>query len=313
MIEVSVIVANYNPRWKQLKKTLVSILKQIDISFEIVIADDGSEYDHFDKIEDLFANHNYNKYKFVKSKENCGTCMNIYRGLCKSSGRYVKIISPGDYIFNNQVLRKWGDIMKRHSMKICFGNIECYSYTEKGKPKAIKMIRRPINIKIYSKHAYSNKGIILNYLFLKDVPFGCCFMTETNLLTDYLKRMLNYIKYAEDMTYKAMLADGERIYYYDEPVVWYEYGSGISTSGNKIWSDIIAKERMQVNRYLMKHNNQKGLFKLRFILALKVTTNFKTDFLKYIIFPELILWKIKKSLRCEYTYVGGEISVIDNL
>ena len=53
-IEISVIVACYNPDWRKLKATLKSIIKQNDICLEIIIADDGSKICSDDKIKELF-------------------------------------------------------------------------------------------------------------------------------------------------------------------------------------------------------------------------------------------------------------------
>lgn len=190
--------------------------------------------------------------------------------MLQASGKYVKLISPGDYIFNEYVLRRWVDIMNKDGMQICFGKAACYSYTRDGVPMIIRINPKPINRQIYSSEGFSNKVVIYNYLFLKDVPYGCCFMTEKELLISYLKKFQT-ILYMLMIWYIKLCLVMEKIYYYNETVIWYEYGTGISTCNNKKWNDILKREGVIINEYLIKHNNQKGIFKIKFLSALIVT------------------------------------------
>lgn len=41
--QVSFVVCTYNSKWEKLNSTLFALLAQKDISYEIVVADDGSE------------------------------------------------------------------------------------------------------------------------------------------------------------------------------------------------------------------------------------------------------------------------------
>ena len=43
VIDMSVIVVTYNSEWEKIKITLNSILRQKNISLQIIVADDGSE------------------------------------------------------------------------------------------------------------------------------------------------------------------------------------------------------------------------------------------------------------------------------
>ena len=53
MPEVTVLLASYNPRIEKLKTCLKSIILQRDISTQIVITDDGSRDNQFDKGREL--------------------------------------------------------------------------------------------------------------------------------------------------------------------------------------------------------------------------------------------------------------------
>ena len=44
----TIIVITYNSDFSKIKKTLLSILEQQDVEFEVIIADDGSVNNNFD-------------------------------------------------------------------------------------------------------------------------------------------------------------------------------------------------------------------------------------------------------------------------
>ena len=67
--EISVLVLQYNPSFEAVKRTIHSILKQQNIRFEIVVADDGSTEDYLEKLKELFAKHAFDNYTLVKNKK----------------------------------------------------------------------------------------------------------------------------------------------------------------------------------------------------------------------------------------------------
>ena len=60
---ISIIVLTYNARWKELSATLMSIITQINIKPQIVVADDGSKNNFENDILNLFAKYNFTNYK----------------------------------------------------------------------------------------------------------------------------------------------------------------------------------------------------------------------------------------------------------
>ena len=103
-IDVSVIVACYNPDIVKLKKTINSILNQVGVSYEIIIADDGSEFEYKSEIEKWFKENQVKNYKLSFLPENQGTIKNIYFALSYCSGEYVKTISPGDLLISEHII-----------------------------------------------------------------------------------------------------------------------------------------------------------------------------------------------------------------
>ena len=55
-------------------------------------------------------------------------------------------------------------------------------------------------------------------------------MTRRKLLMQYTKPLLGKAVHLEDRAYTIMIADGIDIGFWNHNLIWYEYGSGISTS-----------------------------------------------------------------------------------
>ena len=102
--DFSVIVVTYNAIWDKLKLTLDSIIRQSFENFEIVMADDGSKEDVFDKVEAFFAENNFTRYTLVRNEQNQGTIKNLLSGLDKAQGRYIRMFGPGDLFFDENSL-----------------------------------------------------------------------------------------------------------------------------------------------------------------------------------------------------------------
>ena len=60
VIDMSVIVVTYNSEWEKIKITLNSILRQKNISLQIIVADDGSENIFSEKIQKLMGKYQFN-------------------------------------------------------------------------------------------------------------------------------------------------------------------------------------------------------------------------------------------------------------
>ena len=113
--EISVICLTYNSPLQKLKTTLDSILKQEDISMELIIA--GSLDNHRRDIEEYFINKNFTDYKLVLNEENRGTVCSLLSGMLVAEGEYYKGISPGDRLYEKDTLKKWLHFVKKNNIK----------------------------------------------------------------------------------------------------------------------------------------------------------------------------------------------------
>ena len=76
MYDFSVVVCTYNSDIDKLFLTLKSILRQKNITYEIIITDDGSSFLEMSRIIEWFQKNNFNDYVIVANPVNLGTVKN---------------------------------------------------------------------------------------------------------------------------------------------------------------------------------------------------------------------------------------------
>ena len=106
-----------------------------------------------------------------------------------------------------------------------------YSYVEK-----IEIINSfaPYNILCYKHREKAqdkiNKKILKYYIKYLDLILGAATIAETKIVKEYIDKIYKDVRLAEDTMYMLMVADNIQIGFFDEPFVYYEYGTGVSTN-----------------------------------------------------------------------------------
>lgn len=237
-IQVSIIVVTYNSDIRALRATMDSIVNQKDVIWEVIITDDGSAQKDFSWLPEYFHSNHVQKYKILENQENKGTVRNYLIGVREAVGEYIFGISPGDMLFDKHVLADFYKFAKQGNKKICFGNSVYYSNDKEGMQYHKKCIA-PRNPEIYAQNAWMGK---LNF-FSFDWICGVAYFRHREAAISYIEKAAECCKYVEDSSSTAYaLANGERVWYYDRNIAWYETGSGISTSGSSKWNKILAQE-----------------------------------------------------------------------
>ena len=235
---VSVCVTTYKPDYAELGLTLESILRQKNCSFEIIIADDGTEDFVQEEIEDYLAKWNFNAYKIVRAPKNHGTVHNTLAACLVARGKYIKDISPGDYLYADTVLADMAAFMEAGSCEVAFGRA-CYYREERGAYRILDYMN-PRDLVPYESGDFA--AVKRAQLVCQDYPCGAAFMVRRERLTEYMRLLLDRVTYAEDRAYTMMLADDVRPAFWNHNFVWYEYGNGISTNKEKSWQARIIKD-----------------------------------------------------------------------
>ena len=248
--EVSIVFCQYNAEWSRIEKSLASFIRQKDVHFQIVIADDGSYNNCFDKIKEYFAQNNFQDYLLIPAVVNEGTVKNVLKGIEHSTGRYIKTMSPGDCLIGEHILRDWVDNLKASGKKWSFSDVVYYFINNTGQEEHTSMNAHPQIVKPYIKK--KDKECQWNYVALKDIALGAAILVERRICMSYLRLIEETVLYAEDNIYRIMMFDGHYAYYYPVCAVLYEYGSGISTGKSLIWEKRLQKDWKETDKLMRK-------------------------------------------------------------
>lgn len=307
---VSVIIASYNPAWEKLRKTVNSILLQKDISYELIICDDGSETNYFDRLKAIL--NGKCSYKLFSAKQNAGTVKNVFKGVEAAEGKYIKMISPGDFLYDELCLKNWIEYMKKNNLDVTFGDAVYYNMANNN--------LNILNIKNNPQHPYmyKNKNNIVfdqkeDYLVIGNLVLGATFLIGRELCYNYLTKIINKVIYAEDNIFRLMVFDDIKIVYYPKKILWYEYGSGISTCGSSVWKQRVLADNYSATNILLNSTGNKS-FDKRYKYLMKMKFEKKNiRYLKYILFPRTALWYFIQKFNLTMTVTNADRTFFDKL
>lgn len=247
MVDVSFVVTTYKPDLMKTLVTLESLIIQKNIESEIIIVDDGSNSDIWDSVIKYLKQRNYSNYSISISDINEGTVKNYLRGVKLAKGMFVRGMSPGDYLIEENTISKWIKEIKSSNLKWSFCNV--VNYKRNGNSfELLKLNAHPQEIKPYFKRDHNT--ILWNYVIYDDVISGASMIYDRKLLEKYLNEIQGEIIYTEDTMIKLLIMEGYDGYCYDSEALFYEYGSGISTNKETSykWSKLIAKDFECINK-----------------------------------------------------------------
>lgn len=249
-MDISVIIATYNSDITKLKNTLSSILCQKNVNFEIIIADDGSITKNQSLVKKLIENINADNIKTILNKENEGTIKNLYKAVCIAQGEYIFTIGPGDLLFDPYVLHDIVEMaLHKQNCGIFFGKAVYYCNTEKNIKVFDGYIGKPKSPNLYDDSKSVNEKKIA--FFFGNFIIGAAYLRKKEMAIRYFKKASEIGVYAEDMLSTSIaLAENENIIFLDRNVLWYEFGTGISTSLDLKWTNILNSEYDKLYDYL---------------------------------------------------------------
>lgn len=252
MPQVSIIVLTYNPDQAKLCATLAAAAQQQGVSTEIIISDDGSARKDFSFLPAFFEKLQFSNWKLIENTENRGTVANCCAGLDRAAGEYVFLTSPGDILFDSTTVQQFYDFSKAQDAQICFGNAVRYC-CEKGVVRRTSLYSIPAAPDIYGAQCSLNGQ--RTAFFGNNFIIGASYFRKTATAQKYFRELLGISKYTED-TPSTMyaLADGIPIHYLDRNIVFYEDGTGVSTSATDKWKKILHQDMLvSLNRLKELH------------------------------------------------------------
>lgn len=250
---VSVAVLTYYPDREKLFMTIRSILEQKNIQCQVVVSDDGSDENYFEDLRIFFAENQFDNYRLIENPNNQGTVKNCLAAVDACTEKYVKTISPGDFFASENCLSEWVDFMEQEKTDWSFCEVSYYRLNDCGKTEFLEHFTHPQNIRPYvgTRSAKKEEKCKWNYVVLRDVCLGAATLCKREVLEKYLREIAGEIIYTEDTIYRLMMFDGMKVCYFAKPAVMYEYGTGISTSGNVCWSERISADWEKTTRMLL--------------------------------------------------------------
>ncbi len=312
-IEVTVIIASYNPIYEKLVRTILSVVYQKDVKTQIIVADDGSKENYFEELEKLLKSKGYKNYTLLASDRNHGTISNLMRTEKYVEGKYIKLISPGDYLYDEDTLGEWYQFADTKGIEVSFGDAVYYCYEGK-EYRLLSEYVFPQTALLYTEDGRNRKKIILNYFLLQDKIVGALYLIRREIMFQYLRMIEGRITYTEDNMFRLMLLNGVNIVHFAFPVVFYEYGIGISTGKDPKWTAILDKEYKIVDRFIYESKEKASSFNRKIKYMLRIRENKKTyTIIKYSLFPQLIYWQIKKRILKKYSRTDYPTDFLDEI
>lgn len=186
--KVSVIVFVYNASWERIRATLNSVILQKDIDFEVIVADDCSQNNYFDKIKDFFTRYSFTDYRLIAHKKNLGIVLNFLDAAKKAKSNYVRGLGQGDMFFDEYALRDSYNHISQKKAVLTASKIVAF-HVGSNPIKLKKLTRCPQNIAAYD----DPKLVQENVLMLRDRPSGASIMYERETLIGYLTEMSNLL------------------------------------------------------------------------------------------------------------------------
>lgn len=296
-IEVTLLVASYQASFEKLKRSVVSGITQKDIALEIIVCDDGSDDPHFVELRALFLKYGFTNYLLLGAEMNAGTVKNIMKADPYAHGRFLIGLGAGDSLCHERVLREWYDDCIAHQALISFGDIINFR-TVQGKDEILSIEKLPHCLSLYQKTRRNLNAERYAYLLCYDHVCGASWLTDRTLFFFYTKMLEDRVIYANDNCFRLMIHDGYSFHYYPKDVIYYEYGSGVSTSSSTTWSARIQKDMRETDRILCEME-PKDAFSRRvqryFERALSYKTSKERTLLLFRSFPTyLSIWVMNK-------------------
>ena len=96
---VLVIVASYNPIYENSKNSSMLDYPTKNIEIQLIVVDDGSDNNCFDELGLYIKSMGYERLYIDFFKAKTRDLQNIMQGLQIATGKYVKVLSPGDYLY----------------------------------------------------------------------------------------------------------------------------------------------------------------------------------------------------------------------
>lgn len=229
--DITLLITAYNQDLKACLNAIASAALQRDCAVQIIIADDCSRIDHSDTFRSFLVHLGHRDFCIVRHPQNLKTVRNILEALPHANAPYIKCMGAGDLLYGNHTLAQIVETLETTNAPGGFGNIISFSDGNSTGGTRFAAPRSASDYRIGAQE--DNANLFINQMMSADWIPGC----SQFFVTEHLGRLLNEltqvydVRYCEDFAMTLMLYNATPVYL-DEPILWYNFGDGISTSGN---------------------------------------------------------------------------------
>lgn len=269
--DIATIVTVYNQDVRSCLLSMASAALQEGCSSQIVIADDCSQVDNTAVFEDFLSYSGASDHVVVRHCENRQTVRNILESLPYVEAPYVRELGAGDLYYSEHALARMKAFLDMDGGPCAFGLIIAF---EPGEDMG-RVYGAPTNASDYvACLATDSRDMLRHQLLAADWVPGPAQFWRTEALASYLTELSDSlgVRYCEDFALTLLLRH-ETPHFLDEPLVWYELGSGISTTGSRESVTRMYNDHEHLYSALTESSKQRlplALFRFRKLVATKL-------------------------------------------
>lgn len=295
-MKFTILMITYNSQLFKIFLTLQSIVSQRFDDYEIVIADDGSKQNYFLEIEEFLKKQKFDRYKLIANEKNKGTVQNLISGLKHTEGKYVKFISAGDVLFDQNTIQDVYDFMEREHCCCCFGLIQGYRMEGHGCIKKVKYFH-PFDMNAYRKK--DGKRIARNLVLYSDNVCGAAICYEKEYALNYMQRICPEVVYEEDIFQVLASVEEAPVQLYDRYMIWYEIGTGMTTKKHSEFEQLIREDVERFYRKLYETHSENPFVKKRFRLMklYKIKNLYIRTFVRFFANPDALRYFVNAMIQ----------------
>lgn len=193
--DFSIIIPTVNRR-DLLKLAITSVLRQKNVSLEVIVGDNGST----DDTEQVVRSFKDSRIRYIKNKKNIGYGLNVIQLFNKASGNYIFTLGDDDFILDENTLYECLKVMQKHKVGIAKIGTITYEKSPKFPYKVFSLSDNLIVLK-------PNK---VKKIILKSSEFGLGFISGLifdNSLIDK-KRLIDHAYAYLPMSFDVILRHG---------------------------------------------------------------------------------------------------------
>ena len=153
--------------------------------------------------------------------------------------------------------------MKADSLDYCHGLIRGYHRLEDGSIQYIPY-SHPFDIEAYRKRDMDK--ITRNLVLYSDNTCGAGICYEKKFFIHYMNLISEVVKYEEDIFQVVAAVENKKTALFDDYVIWYEIGLGVSTNKKSKIYDLLAKDVDGLYRKLYEWHPENKYVKKRYSL-----------------------------------------------